>query len=231
MQDAETQRPLTDTEIAVHVRLFLLAGVETTANAMAWKLLFLIRNPAALMRLRDDLDAAFPDGMTHPLALSKLKAIPWLNACVKETLRLKPILPAMFRIAKADTDLSRRGIGFRRGHFLGRMRVLRIETQVSTFLNARSGARRLPRKRRRRSRRHTHSKGGGCIRKGISAEQEHSGPAMLNQRAYMPFSVGSRCASFCATSFGGKSSPRSLMCTRKTRGRSWGRSGWAGRVG
>lgn len=63
----------------------MLAGHETTANALAWAWHLLSLHPDAAGRLRAELD-----GLGHPPTYGDLRALPWTTACVAETLRLYP---------------------------------------------------------------------------------------------------------------------------------------------
>jgi len=72
---------LTDREIRDEILTLLIAGHETTANALSWTFERLLRHPVVLDRLISELDG---DGG-------------YLDAVVKETLRQRPILPVTAR--------------------------------------------------------------------------------------------------------------------------------------
>lgn len=84
----EDGQALTDEEVLDELRTLVFAGHETTAIGLAWAFYHLLRNPAALARLRDEL-AALGDS-PEPEAVA---AAPYLDAVVHETLRLFSIVP------------------------------------------------------------------------------------------------------------------------------------------
>jgi cytochrome P450 family 135 len=75
----EDGEPMTDVELRDELMTMLLAGHETTATGLAFAFDLLLRHPAALARLREQL-AAGEDA--------------YLGAVVTETLRLRPIIDA-----------------------------------------------------------------------------------------------------------------------------------------
>jgi cytochrome P450 len=78
----EDGSPMTDGELRDELMTLLIAGHETTATGLAWALERLVRNRPALERLRDEVQAG-EDA--------------YLDAVVKETLRLRPVLPIVLR--------------------------------------------------------------------------------------------------------------------------------------
>jgi cytochrome P450 len=95
--------PLTDTEIGDEVATFLLAGHETSANALAWALALLSAYPAARQRLEDELDTVL--GGRDPDA-ADVTALPWASAVAAEALRLYPPAWTIERDALADDNVA-----------------------------------------------------------------------------------------------------------------------------
>jgi len=73
---------MSDKELRDELMTLLVAGHETSATALAWALEALTHHPAALERLRDEVDAG-EDA--------------YLDAVIKETLRLRPVLALVLR--------------------------------------------------------------------------------------------------------------------------------------
>ncbi|KAL2679188.1 hypothetical protein Neosp_009951 [[Neocosmospora] mangrovei] len=76
-------------EIEAEVGVLLDAGSDTTAIALTHVMYNLIRHPNALQRLRDELKEALDDD--NPVAsYGQVKNLPYLRACLDESLRLLP---------------------------------------------------------------------------------------------------------------------------------------------
>ena len=55
-RDAETGQPMTDVEIRDELFTLLVAGHETTANALAWAVERLARHPDKMARLKQEVE-------------------------------------------------------------------------------------------------------------------------------------------------------------------------------
>jgi cytochrome P450 len=92
---------------------FLIAGRDTTAQALSWLFYELGQNPHVEMRLREELRHVLPHlfertataGAEVP-SMEQVQRLPYLEATLKETLRLHPSVPMNSKLANRDTVLS-----------------------------------------------------------------------------------------------------------------------------
>jgi cytochrome P450 family 135 len=88
----EDGEPMSDQEVRDQLMTLLLAGHETTATALAWAFDLLLRNPAALRRLREELAGGEDDA--------------YLRATITESLRLRPVVPIAGRRLAHDLEVD-----------------------------------------------------------------------------------------------------------------------------
>mmetsp|Transcript_5728 Transcript_5728/g.17056 ORF Transcript_5728/g.17056 Transcript_5728/m.17056 type:complete len:488 (+) Transcript_5728:73-1536(+) len=100
--DSDGADQASEEELVNHVLTFLVAGHETTGTGMLWAALLLSRHPEVVDTLRRELDGKQLDYAT-------IKDCSYLNAVVKEILRLYPPVPMLTRIALKDDVIN--GIG------------------------------------------------------------------------------------------------------------------------
>ena len=82
----------------------LFAGVDTTSNTMQWVLYMMAKHPNRQEILRHEVISVLGnETIASPTDLSQM---PYLKAWVRETLRLYPVLSALFRILPTDMVLS-----------------------------------------------------------------------------------------------------------------------------
>lgn len=87
----EDGEPMPDTTLRDEMLTLLLAGHETTAASLAWVFHHLLRRPEVLGMLRAELRGASS-------APERLGELPYLDAVIKETSRLDPVIPNVGRI-------------------------------------------------------------------------------------------------------------------------------------
>jgi len=71
--------------------LIVDAGSETTAIALTHLIYYLIKSPDCFLKLREEVSEAMAGEKIAPY--SKVKSLPYLKACIEESLRLSPPLP------------------------------------------------------------------------------------------------------------------------------------------
>jgi len=78
-------------DIVVHLSTNVFAGSDTTSIALRAMIYFLCRNPRCMQRLVGDIDAADQAGkLSHPISYKEATDIPYLNAVLKESMRMHP---------------------------------------------------------------------------------------------------------------------------------------------
>jgi cytochrome P450 len=97
---------MTDDQIRDQLLTILIAGHETTAIALAWALYWLVRHPAVVARLREELE-----GKSDPTKVAYLQAV------CDETMRLHPIVPDVVR--KLNRPMTLGGFDVPSGHDIG----------------------------------------------------------------------------------------------------------------
>ena len=95
---------MTDRDVAGNVLVMLLAGEDTTANTMTWLLHLLSRHPPALERVQAEVRAQLPG--QDDITLEHLHDMPYLDACIQETMRLKPVAPLLPVQAVSDVTVA-----------------------------------------------------------------------------------------------------------------------------
>ncbi|KAK9130402.1 hypothetical protein Sjap_010889 [Stephania japonica] len=66
-------------------------GSETSSSTIEWAMTELIKNPAKLAKLKEELNQVI--GPTSPVKEARLPNLPYLQACIKQTMRLHPAAP------------------------------------------------------------------------------------------------------------------------------------------
>ena len=100
---AAADRPdsgLIDAQVAGNVMTMLLAGEDTTANTIAWMIYLLWTHPQALARACDEVRDKVRD--CQQPTMDEVSDLEFIEACIHETMRLKPVGPQLPLQANAD---------------------------------------------------------------------------------------------------------------------------------
>jgi cytochrome P450 len=90
-----------DADIVGNVLTMLLAGEDTTANTLAWMIYLLDRHPVAQRRAREEVLAKNAEKYEDMVVL------PFIDACINETMRLRPVAPILILQPTRDTVIDR----------------------------------------------------------------------------------------------------------------------------
>ncbi|KAJ6326852.1 hypothetical protein OIU78_013860 [Salix suchowensis] len=81
------------------------AGTDTTSSSLEWAMAELLHSPGTLLKARAELERTIGEG--NLLGESDIGRLPYLQAVIKETLRLHPAVPLLLpHKAGADADIG-----------------------------------------------------------------------------------------------------------------------------
>ncbi|TMW62763.1 hypothetical protein Poli38472_005381 [Pythium oligandrum] len=98
---------------------FVFAGRDTTAQAMCWFFLNLSKRPEVAKKLREEIATMIPElveGKIKVPTMEQVQQLTYLEAAIKESLRLYPAVPTTLKLVEEDTLLSD-GTFLRKGWF------------------------------------------------------------------------------------------------------------------
>ncbi len=93
-----------DQQVVGNVFTMLLAGEDTTANTIAWMIYLLWHNPKALTRATQEVRQIA--GVATAPTLEQMGRLDFVEACVHETMRLKPVATQLAMQALHDTTIG-----------------------------------------------------------------------------------------------------------------------------
>lgn len=82
---------------------FLIAGHETTSGLLSFTFYYLLKNAAAYDTAQQEVDDVIGRG---PITVDHLTKLPYLNAVLRESLRLSPTAPSIGLTAREDTTIG-----------------------------------------------------------------------------------------------------------------------------
>lgn len=88
---------------------FLIAGRDTTAQALTWFFTEIMQNPRVEREIRDEIMRKLPQvasGEVTTPTMEQTQELHYLEAALKESLRLHPALPSNQKMANRDVELS-----------------------------------------------------------------------------------------------------------------------------
>lgn len=113
-------------EIVTFTRDIILGGIETVALVVTACLQHLARHPDAQVKARTEVAAVFAEDVPD-FQPDHVDRLPYLNACVKESMRLTPSVPGIVRKLNHDTILS--------GYLIPAKTTIYLQTMVASQLD------------------------------------------------------------------------------------------------
>jgi len=83
--------------------VLILGGHETTANTLAWAFAHLLPRRAMVEKAQSEIARVFRGG---PVSPSRSDELPYVEACIKEAMRMTPIAPAVPRMLARPLTLG-----------------------------------------------------------------------------------------------------------------------------
>lgn len=103
-EDENAEIKLSRNDIKAFLQDIFAAGTETTSVALQWTLAELIKNPRVFKKAREEIESVV--GASKLLEESDIPNLPYIQAIVKETLRLHPTAPVILRECNKDCEIG-----------------------------------------------------------------------------------------------------------------------------
>ncbi|KAJ3078733.1 Protein kinase alk2 [Quaeritorhiza haematococci] len=95
----------TDKELGDLTLNFIIAGRDTTAQALSWTIYELALHPEKTKKLVEEIDETFGGDLNTPISYEQIKTMKYANAVFHEALRLHPSVPKDTKTALKDDVL------------------------------------------------------------------------------------------------------------------------------
>ncbi|XP_069959762.1 cytochrome P450 4C1 isoform X2 [Cherax quadricarinatus] len=105
LEYAEDNPEFTEEEIRKEVDTFMFAGHDTTASAVNWTLYNLGLHPDIQDRVQEEVDDIFGQS-DAPATLDDVRQMKYTEMCIKESIRIFPPVPIVFREIKEDVVIN-----------------------------------------------------------------------------------------------------------------------------
>ncbi|XP_019635866.1 PREDICTED: cytochrome P450 2U1-like [Branchiostoma belcheri] len=90
VEKQEKVEGLTEENVLYMAQNLFLAGTETTTNTLMWSLLYMTLNPDTQKKVQQELDVVVGESLP---TLSHRSQLHYVNACLLEVMRIRPIVP------------------------------------------------------------------------------------------------------------------------------------------
>jgi cytochrome P450 len=98
---------ISDTQIVDEVSTFMFAGHDTTSNAISFCLYNIARHPEVQEKAYEEIIGLMDKRNSNEVEWSDFNYVPYLTKCIKESMRLHPPVPDIYRELTEATELSK----------------------------------------------------------------------------------------------------------------------------
>jgi len=107
----QEEKELDDWEVTLIAWEFITAGTDTTSATMHWLVGLLANNPDIQKKAQAEIDSVCGD---RPVSIEDQEQLPFTDACLKEAMRLYPVVPLMVPYS-TSSDTTVRGVAIPKG--------------------------------------------------------------------------------------------------------------------
>ncbi|KAL2813391.1 cytochrome P450 [Aspergillus granulosus] len=108
-RDPETGKGLATQELWGEANVLMIAGSDTTSTSLAAAIFYLVRNPHALGKLKNEIRSHFSD-VEEIVTGAELNKLIYLKACIDEAMRLAPAVPGSIPREASDPVVTVDGL-------------------------------------------------------------------------------------------------------------------------
>ncbi|CAG8702672.1 3339_t:CDS:2 [Cetraspora pellucida] len=103
-ENDEYGRPMTDEEIMRVTIEAITSSTNPLGSGISFTVYNIAKNPAVQSKVHDEIDRVLGKDMNRPVTYDDIIKLDYLEACIKESLRLTPVVPFIFKASdKEDT--------------------------------------------------------------------------------------------------------------------------------
>ncbi|KAJ2392343.1 hypothetical protein GGI05_002697, partial [Coemansia sp. RSA 2603] len=90
-EDPDSKIKMTPQQITAENIGFLIAGTDTTSLTLSWTIHYLMLHPQVYRKAVEEVRTKFPPTMDHTITYAEAKAMPYLEACIYESMRIQAV--------------------------------------------------------------------------------------------------------------------------------------------
>ncbi|RDX61201.1 Geraniol 8-hydroxylase, partial [Mucuna pruriens] len=102
-EGADSNVPLTITHVKALLMDMVVGGTDTSSNTIEFAMAEMMQNPKVMKRVQEELEVVI--GKDNMVEESHIHKLPYLQAVMKETLRLHPVLPLLVPHCPSETTI------------------------------------------------------------------------------------------------------------------------------